>query len=224
VAGVTNELMLSATTKLISNRMTAVFIADTVSAAAGGAISGGIRAEALGGSFGRGAALGAMSSVVSYVALRAIEPALVKVDQSVRRLMSGSQKSETVATLELESLRGDGSYPIDSLNGHARLRYTPDGGKSVLYETYPDGLQLNRSEGLRASASTPKARLTVSQDLKFREFVSDPANNRWSELGNCTCFAAGGWRAAGQPQVNARSWLGIFNPNSLADTVQRRGD
>jgi len=90
----------------------------------------------------------------------------------------------------------DSKSPI---NGHAWLEYTPLGGATTTYATWPHhnnetgGMYINYpgDRNLMGSLGTSRfsVRITRNQANRFFNAINNPRNDRWSELNNCTHFA-----------------------------------
>ncbi len=120
-------------------------------------------------------------------------------------------------------VRGGGG----SLSGHAWITYTDGSGRTQAFGTYGRtdigviNLQENLEIGITPDVSI-SAELTDAQEQAFLQYLTDPKENYWDYFDNCSDFAVGAWGAAGQTPLNNRNLFGVPNPNSLADSIEKR--
>lgn len=132
-----------------------------------------------------------------------------------------------MARLCICSNRGDGGL----LDGHSWIELTDNSGGTHTHGTWgnrtPPGRR--RDEELKPGGygNHPHGPgtvcccrdLTPEQLAAFAGWMDTEESQEWGKLNNCAAFAANAWKAAGGCELDPENFIGIPNPNSLADAI-----
>jgi RHS repeat-associated protein len=123
--------------------------------------------------------------------------------------------------ITINTLKGGGG----SLDGHAWITYTPDGGETVSFGTYgnrnPTGLYTNLElqSGYPAPDVSRSMHLNDIQEQNLFQAISqtqEAGSLGWNYTSPCTTFAANAWSAA----TGEGLYTGVLNsPSTLANSI-----
>jgi len=137
---------------------------------------------------------------------------------SVPCSITQSNAQEGGGTLTTHST-GEGKSSSSGLTGHSWLEYTPDGGETTTYGTWPfDGVKQDAELDMDSEASRT-SHINETQEQSLMDYINEQealGSGAWTPLHNCSSFASEGWEAATGEHVSP-GW--IPNPTTFRENI-----